>query len=376
VILEPLMLKKTLQYILLVIFGAGTAVVGVELIGRIVPIDRLPGSLSAIVQKMQLHETVYRRDVYLQYVIDPRADHLFQHREFTYRVKPGLKLGQAGFRGNPPQSPVWGIALGDSFTFGMGVEHDSTWVTQLAKLTRKEIVNLGVPGWGPQQYTRALERFGVALKPKVVLYTLYRNDLQDALLFDQWSRKPPYRQSIDTFLRLNSIVFNFVRFLAGTITPGTERIVLENYALEFNSKMLKHGLVADRIAFTSAWSIIEREISLAIDYSHAINAIFVLLYLPPKEEVYWEFIKEREIDLGSYDHDIDILRSHVVDFCKLREISCLDLTPAFRLKAANGMKLYYSDDSHWKEAGNRLAAEEIYRFIRNHAETGPRVSVP
>jgi hypothetical protein len=176
------MLKKALQHILLVLFGAGTGVVGVEFIGRIVPIDSLPGSLSVIVQTMQLHKTIYRSDVYLQYVIDPGADHLFQHREFTYRVKPGLKLRQAGFRGNPPQSPVWGIALGDSFTFGMGVEHGSTWVAQLAKLTRKEIVNLGVPGWGPQQYTRALERYGIALKPKVVLYSLYRNDLQDALL--------------------------------------------------------------------------------------------------------------------------------------------------------------------------------------------------
>jgi hypothetical protein len=285
-------------------------------------------------------------------------------------------LGQAGFRGGPLQSPVWGIALGDSFTFGMGVEHDSTWVAQLAKLMRKEIVNLGVPGWGPQQYTRALERFGVALKPKVVLYSLYRNDLQDALLFDEWSRKPPYRQSIDTFLRLNSIVFNSLRFLAGTITPGTERIVLENYALKFNSKMLKHRLVTDRNGFTPAWSIMKREISLAIDYSHAINAIFVLLYLPSQEEVYWEFIKERDIDLGSYDHDVEILRSHVLNFCKLRQISCLDLTPAFRFKAAAGMKLYYSDDSHWNEAGNRFAAEEIHRFIMNHAETGARVSIP
>jgi hypothetical protein len=369
------MLKKTLQYLLLVLFGAGTAMVGVEFIGRIVPIDSLPRSLSAIVQTMQLHENVYRRDVYLQYVIDPGADHLFQHREFTYRVKPGLQLGQAGFRGSPLQSPVWGIALGDSFTFGLGVEHDSTWVAQLAKLTRKEIVNLGVPGWGPQQYTRALERYGAPLKPKVVWYALYRNDLQDVLLFDQWSRKPPYRQSIQNFLGLHSIVYNFFRSLVGSVTPGAETIVLEN-SLKFNSKVLKHGLLTDRNSFNSAWAIMKREISLAIDYSHAINAIFVLLYLPSKEEVHWESIKRRGIDLGSFDHDIEMLRSHVLNFCKLREISCLDLTLGFRFKAAAGMKLYYSDDSHWNEAGNRLAADEIHRFIRNHAEIGLRVSLP
>lgn len=369
------MLKKTLQYLLLVLFGAGTAMVGVEFIGRIVPIDSLPRSLSAIVQTMQLHENVYRRDVYLQYVIDPGADHLFQHREFTYRVKPGLKLGQAGFRGSPLQNPVWGIALGDSFTFGLGVEHDSTWVAQLAKLTRKEIVNLGVPGWGPQQYTRALERYGAPLKPKVVWYALYRNDLQDVLLFDQWSRKPPYGQRIQNFLGLHSIVYNFFRSLVGSVTPGAETIVLEN-SLKFNSKVLKHGLLTDRNSFNSAWSIMKREISLAIDYSHAINAIFVLLYLPSKEEVHWESIKRRGIDLGSFDHDIEMLRSHVLNFCKLREISCLDLTLGFRFKAAAGMKLYYSDDSHWNEAGNRLAADEIHRFIRNHAEIGLRVSLP
>ena len=137
---------------------------------------------------MQLHENVYRRDVYLQYVIDPGADHLFQHREFTYRVKPGLKLGQAGFRGSPLQSPgMRASALGDSFLHSaVGVEHDSTWVARIRKTDAEKMVNLGVPGVGSLNHIpRALEQYGAPLKPKVVWYALYRNDLQDVLLFSR-----------------------------------------------------------------------------------------------------------------------------------------------------------------------------------------------
>ena len=314
---------------------------------------------------MRLHaDGLFRRDPYFRYITKPGVVFLFQHPEFAYRVATKLNLGQAGFRGGTLGGPVWGVALGDSFTFGMGVEHESTWVAQLASLKRKEIMNLGVPGWGPQQYTRALERFGPSLKPKVVFYGLYRNDLQDVLHFDQWSRDPRPKQAIEAFLRIHSITFNLFRILpAASVNRGAETILLDNFEFKFNSKKVTQAFIDDRNRFASAWSITKREIERAINYSQNLSATFVLLYLPSKEEAYWELIRQKDLGLKSYDDSVDILRSRIPEFCKAREIRCLDLTPAFRLKAAQGIKLYYSHDSHWNEAGNRVAAEEIGGYL-------------
>jgi hypothetical protein len=79
-----------------------------------------------------------------------------------------MNLNHAGFRGGTLGGPAWGVAVGDSFTFGLGVNQESTWVARLARLSKREIVNLGVQGTGPQQYTLTLERFGVSLRPKII----------------------------------------------------------------------------------------------------------------------------------------------------------------------------------------------------------------
>ena len=359
------MFIKVLQNTLVVLCAVGTVVAALEIFGRVIPVDSLPASLPVIVQTMRLHaDSLFRSDPYFHYITNPGVDFLFQHPEFTYRVNTKLNVGQAGFRGGTLGGPTWGVALGDSFTFGMGVEHESTWVAQLASLKRKEIMNLGVPGWGPQQYTRALERFGPPLRPKVVLYALYRNDLQDVLHFDQWSRDSRPKQAIEAFLRIHSITFNLFRILAvANVNQGKEAILLDNFEFEFNHKKVTQALLDDRDRFAAAWAITKKEIERAIDYSQSMSATFVLIYLPSKDEAYWEFIRQKDVRLKSYDDSADILRSRIPEFCKARRIRCLDLTPAFRLKAAQGRRLYYSHDSHLNKEGNRVAAEEIGGYL-------------
>jgi SGNH hydrolase-like domain, acetyltransferase AlgX len=357
------MISNILRHALLLFFGIGTAVAALEICARVLPIDSLPGSLPAVVQSMRLHaNTFYRRDPYFRYITGPNLNFLIQHRDFTYRVKTTLNLGQAGFRGGTLGGPAWGVAVGDSFTFGMGVDQESTWAAQLAKLARREIINLSVPGWGPQQYTRAIERYGTSLNPKIFFYAIYRNDLQDVLLFDQWLHEPGYEKAIESFLRTNSIAFNLWRFWTNP-SLGWEDIRLDDVELKFSSDKLKQSLNDERNNFNSAWSLTEREIELAMNYSKRAGATFVLLYLPSKEEAYWELIKLNKISLKSFDDSIEIFRTHIMEFCKTRQILCLDLTPALRTRASQGAKLYFPHDSHWTEAGNRLVADEIYGFL-------------
>jgi hypothetical protein len=313
---------------------------------------------------MRLHDnTFFRRDPYFRYITAPRLDFLVQHPDFSYRVKTSLNFEQAGFRGGTRGGPVWGVALGDSFTFGMGVNQEATWIAHLAQITQSEIINLGVPGWGPQQYTRALERYGIGLNPKLIFYGLYRNDLQDAVLFDQWHSDPSVKSRLDAFLRQYSVAYKLTRLMLANLSPGTEDIALSDLAVTFNSKQITTTLKNDIDHFGSAWRLTERELDLAIRYSQGAVAKFVLLYFPSKEEVYWDMIKQKEKSLASFDDAITMFRTQLSDFCQKRQMFCLDLTPALRSKASQGEKLYYSHDSHWTEHGNKVIADQIYRFL-------------
>jgi lysophospholipase L1-like esterase len=77
------------------------------------------------------------------------------------------------------------VVLGDSSTFGWGVEHFETYAEQLGTAlarrwsidrSRIEIVNLGVPGYSSFQGRVLLERFALGLDPDVIVWSYLSND--------------------------------------------------------------------------------------------------------------------------------------------------------------------------------------------------------
>lgn len=99
-----------------------------------------------------------------------------------------VRINDAGFRG---QAPVAGaprrgrvLLLGDSLTFGTGVEDGETFAAQLAGLAPSlEPLNLGVSGYGTDQELLLLEREGLPLAPRVVVLNVcVGNDVLDNAL--------------------------------------------------------------------------------------------------------------------------------------------------------------------------------------------------
>lgn len=73
------------------------------------------------------------------------------------------------------------LALGDSCTFGLGVDDAETWPSQLQDLLgdieSARVTNAGVPGYTAYQGRRLLETRGDELKPDLVVATFGFNDV-------------------------------------------------------------------------------------------------------------------------------------------------------------------------------------------------------
>ncbi|HEY7165565.1 MAG TPA: hypothetical protein VIB79_13445 [Candidatus Binatia bacterium] len=353
-----------IQNAALVIFGLFVAVVFLEIVPRFLPRRVLPNPLRYALEEMESrqHSTdPYLPDPKLWYVIKPGTDIVLKHPDSDYRMKTNLNFSTAGFRGGTRGGPVWGVAVGDSFTFGLGVNHESTWVAELSRLSQREIVNLGVPGWGPSQYTGTLEEYGLRLKPKLVLYGLFSNDVGNVTRFE--SDRGHFNEfSLRQFFRFNSMTFNlFRRLRRGKAVVNDIR--LDAPAITFSSRELKSRLAADRRRFPTGWPLTEQQIETAHRDSERSQSRFVLLYFPSKEEVYWEAIKEKDSSLQRFDDAIDPLRRSALSLCKSEALSCIDLTPALKRRARKGEDIYFTIDSHWSIAGNRAVAEEIYNEL-------------
>ena len=72
------------------------------------------------------------------------------------------------------------VTLGDSQTYGSGVNSSQTWAQQLADFSNLSVYNMSFPGYGPIHYLLLFDQ-ALSLQPKVIIATFFSgNDLYDA----------------------------------------------------------------------------------------------------------------------------------------------------------------------------------------------------
>jgi hypothetical protein len=111
-------------------------------------------------------------------------------------------LNSAGWRDEEfgPKTPgrLRIVALGDSFTFGVGADHGTRYTEQLERMhPGLEVLNLGMNALGPDQELLVLEHHGLSLEPDVVLCQVFEdNDFTDvACTINGYWPKPWFRRN-------------------------------------------------------------------------------------------------------------------------------------------------------------------------------------
>ncbi len=93
------------------------------------------------------------------------------------RLPPGSSGHDAwGFRNPGVPERVDIVALGDSHTYGNCARMAESWPAQVARISGRTVYNLGMGGYGPNQYYHLLKTRGLSLKPKLVVCGLYFGD--------------------------------------------------------------------------------------------------------------------------------------------------------------------------------------------------------
>jgi len=125
----------------------------------------------------QMDEGFILYDAQLGWKLSPgwQGDHSHYDFEVKYRVNP------LGFRGDELDfaRPGSVMFLGDSFTFGLGVNDDEVFTELLGQSTDRNILNAGVPGYSNDQQLLLLDKLA-EYRPDVVVWVVYLgNDLLD-----------------------------------------------------------------------------------------------------------------------------------------------------------------------------------------------------
>jgi hypothetical protein len=81
-----------------------------------------------------------------------------------------------GFRNRSVPSSADIVAVGDSHTFGNTAQMEESWPYVFGKLSGKSVYNMGMGGYGPNQYFALSTTKALALKPRIIVWGLYMGD--------------------------------------------------------------------------------------------------------------------------------------------------------------------------------------------------------
>jgi hypothetical protein len=383
-----MMFKWFIGRLLLMAWGLGLAGLGVYVLLLAFP-QLLPASLRDPLDQRQKNQTwgvrYHLSDGDLFYhqpgqVKPPLEDALLSEHQVIWDAE--------GFR--QPQTPADDypiIVLGDSYTEAWMAAQP--WPDVLAAELQTPVRNLAYRGYGPAEYVEILREYGQTGPQWLLVGFFEGNDLQN-IATSAGIGEP------------NGELELLGNLLDRALDPPDYEIVESpdgNYkyplALYIGDKFYELGfydfylwiLNAERATYDDSQNIAAYRQGLRDMAALSPGACRAIVYLPSKEHIYFPYAEpygRRWVLEGGMETLLEEGwlngRPEIVDFDlwlsrrgnlrdSLRAATAaegwlfFDLTPIFEARAEAGEMLYLTYDTHWNQAGQLLAGQEVARLM-------------
>jgi lysophospholipase L1-like esterase len=238
------------------------------------------------------------------------------------------------------------VVVGDSYTFGFGVEAEETFPkvaerdlmkTSLAGL---EVVNAGVSGYGPLEEAAFLKRVAPRFKPRAVVMAFFEgNDVRNAIEYPLRFTMGPegylHREGWDPFVTPISYLATYLAMKGRNVMEKLET---------------RHGIELSHSAILDARS-----------YSESIGARFLLLLIPDirSERAARPWILRIYDRLLGSGGDIN---AGMESFARSEGVDVINLSPIFD-NAPDAPPLRFKWDGHFTRDGHRIAGEALANWL-------------
>lgn len=257
--------------------------------------------------------------------------HGWRDAERTFEKKPGIRRI---------------AAIGDSFTFGTGVD-DGERFTDLIQAAGPglEVINLGVTGYGTDQELRVLEIEGTRYNPDVVLLIAYAgNDLGDIGYDRLYSWPKPLYAVVNGGLELHK------PRLTWDIAIRTRSYLAETIFKVFRERdsPVQSGAISPPSNAGELFELLVRRMATVTAMSGS-NLLAVLAYPPVP-------------DSASDSHAATMARVFAA-----AGIPMLDTRDLLRKRSPAPDQAYYLKGGiHWNSAGHAVIAEGVLELLSRH----------
>jgi hypothetical protein len=325
------------------------------------------------------------------------------------RVTPGTGGFDAwGFRNARVPAAADVVAIGDSHTYGNNAAMVDAWPSVVAELTGLSVYNLGLGGYGPNQYYALLKTRALTLRPRIVVCGLYLGDdfentfsmtyghpawafLRsghwpgvDARIWEREDSATWHRRLRAWFSR-NSVLYRLVvhgpglGLIKGAVQiawaarggdPSTTSLVVPETGIQeaFRPLAMRDRLRQDHPAVREGMRITEELLALMRRTCEEAGCRLVVALIPTKETVFAEHLRRAPaMPLGSVIAEVieqeQAARARLVEFLVRSGISHVDTLPALRRRVTAGLYTRSDEDMHPARNGYRVIGEAVAEFL-------------
>lgn len=274
-----------------------------------------------------------------------------RHRSSEFDVS--IRINAQGLRSDrelalePSPDTKRVVVIGDSFSFGHGVEASEAFPALLdEQLEAVEVINLAVTGYGTDQQLLRLIEQGLDWRPDVVLLALFegnvfRNVREHYLGYP----KPRFELDGDALELVN------VPVPRSAPDPGPlSRSRLWQLFGERGRDLLEH------LGYGEAWPVTDAILARLDEVCRQADARLVVVVIAKDQAVYGSGLRRalHHRTLAEIDRMLE-----------RQKIPHLDLTPDLVEHASrpDADPLYFAEDGHWTAAAHRLAARQIAAWL-------------
>ena len=262
------------------------------------------------------------------------------------------------------------VAIGDSFTAGVCAERKDTivgWIRRSWPAT----LNLGVSGAGPLMQFAIFKEYALQLKPKVLLWFFYENDLRDLTERRGNSALTDYLTNDSHSNRWIERQSEFDKTLKEVVDSGVTSGVFD-YIVKSRSKVSL--LVLGRLRHSLGISL--RAQIPTFNPERAI-AEFLDIFSKVRQESRRRGIKPVFVFLPSYQrvHGLTLppppiaASKEILAGLRRKGTNIIDVTPALTALLETGKDVFLYPDSHYSLPANQVVAETVVKFLRQQTNT-------
>ena len=284
------------------------------------------------------------------YDFDSEIGYVLRPRQTAFTHDRPVRTNALGLRDHevdaePAPGTVRILALGDSQTFGNGLDLVDTWPKQLERRAgrgRWEVINAGIPGTDTWQHEIILRRLLTIVKPRVVVLALYVNDVvprhdpRAAALGEQTNTSMKRL----AYLAKRSSVVTWVYHRL--VVPWSARHTEQSGSVEYAVLVGSQDARAER-----GWQQVERSLAAMKDLCEARHASLLIAILPRRDQI------AARVDGHAFNERARaVARSHAIE--------AVDLLPSLSADyRVHGEALFVAWDGHNSAVTNRVIAAEL-----------------